>query len=207
MLPQTPSEPLPFFAAVQAWHVPLHTVLQQTPSVQKPLPQSLLTLHCLAIAQVVPHELAVPPPQSTSVSVPSFVPELQLCVPKQPSVTVPHVLPSALHVLGVQPQKKGVPGFPPPQVLGETQALSLAQPHCPLSLQAPLTPQGVFGGSLGFVGAPPLQISFVQRLPSTGLSVLSTSGCAAELPAPSQTTTLQSPTFWKGAARGVPAAT
>jgi hypothetical protein len=37
MLPQAPSLPLPFFAAVQAWHGPPQGLLQQTPSAQAPL--------------------------------------------------------------------------------------------------------------------------------------------------------------------------
>jgi len=36
MTPQAPSAPVPFLAVVQAWHVPLQEVLQQTPSVQNP---------------------------------------------------------------------------------------------------------------------------------------------------------------------------
>lgn len=44
MLPQVPSDPLPFFAAVQARHVPLHATLQQTPSIQFPWTHSLLSV-------------------------------------------------------------------------------------------------------------------------------------------------------------------
>jgi hypothetical protein len=40
MLPQTPSLPAPFFAAVQARQMPGHAVSQQTPSTQKPLAHS-----------------------------------------------------------------------------------------------------------------------------------------------------------------------
>ena len=79
-LPQTPSEPLPFFAAVHATHAPVHAVLQHTPSVQKPLVQSVLSLHCLPCAQVVPHVSLAPPPQSTSVSVPFCDPLLQFSI-------------------------------------------------------------------------------------------------------------------------------
>jgi hypothetical protein len=43
-LPQVPSEP-PVSAAVHAWHVPVHAVLQQTPLAQKPLPHWLLPVH------------------------------------------------------------------------------------------------------------------------------------------------------------------
>jgi len=35
--PQVPSAPLPFLAALHARHVPVHELLQQTPSTQKPL--------------------------------------------------------------------------------------------------------------------------------------------------------------------------
>ena len=80
MLPQTPSEPPPFFAAVQATHAPRQAVLQHTPSAQWPLPQSLSALHCLPCAQVFPHVPPAPPPQSMSVSVPFFVPLLQLSI-------------------------------------------------------------------------------------------------------------------------------
>lgn len=41
MLPQTPSEPLDFLAAEQAWHMPVHAALQHTPSTQNPLPHWL----------------------------------------------------------------------------------------------------------------------------------------------------------------------
>ncbi len=34
-LPQVPSAPPPFLAALQAWHLPVHAVLQHTPSTQK----------------------------------------------------------------------------------------------------------------------------------------------------------------------------
>ena len=40
MLPHVPLAP-PFLAALHAWQVALHAVLQQTPSAQKPLAQSL----------------------------------------------------------------------------------------------------------------------------------------------------------------------
>jgi hypothetical protein len=40
MKPQVPSTPEPFAAAEQAWQVAVQAVLQQTPSAQKPEPQS-----------------------------------------------------------------------------------------------------------------------------------------------------------------------
>jgi hypothetical protein len=36
-LPQVPFAPLPFFAAEQAWQVPLHGASQHNPSTQNPL--------------------------------------------------------------------------------------------------------------------------------------------------------------------------
>ena len=39
-LPQVPSAPEPFAAALHAWQMPLHAVAQQTPSAQKPERQS-----------------------------------------------------------------------------------------------------------------------------------------------------------------------
>jgi hypothetical protein len=92
MLPQIPSDPPPFFAAVHATQVPLHAALQQTPSAQWPLPQSVSFAHCLPC----PHRVAQPPPppQSTSVSVPSFAPVLQFSVDEQASGSVPQVAPS-----------------------------------------------------------------------------------------------------------------
>src|SRR5690242_17232899 len=104
MLPQTPSAPPPFFAAVHATHAPVQAVLQHTPSAQWPLAQSVSALYCLPCAQVVPQVPAAPPPQSTSVSVPFFVPLLQFSVEKQLSLTVPHVFPCAEQSCMVQPQ-------------------------------------------------------------------------------------------------------
>ena len=48
MLAQPPSTPNPFLAAVHAWHVPVQVASQQTPSVQKPLMQSV------ALPQIAP---------------------------------------------------------------------------------------------------------------------------------------------------------
>jgi len=47
-LPQMPSAPPPFSAAVHAWQTPLQAVLQHTPSTQKP------DWHCDAEAQALP---------------------------------------------------------------------------------------------------------------------------------------------------------
>jgi hypothetical protein len=121
--PHTPSFPWPLAAAEQASHVPLQATLQHTPSAQKPVWQSLPTLHFLPLPQATPQVLlgAATPPQSTSVSVPSSTPSLQASVLKHSSENgPPQVEPSLAHVVGVQPQTRGVP--PPPQVLGEVQS-------------------------------------------------------------------------------------
>ena len=49
MLPQTPLTP-PFFAAEQAWQRPVHAVLQQKPSTQKPLEHSFAAVHATPVA-------------------------------------------------------------------------------------------------------------------------------------------------------------
>ena len=46
----------------------------------------------------------------------------QSSVPLQPSEMLPHVLPWAAQLVGVQPQTLGVPGLPPPQLFGAAQA-------------------------------------------------------------------------------------
>jgi hypothetical protein len=119
MPPQTPSGPLPFFAAEQASQVPSHAVLQHTPSTQKPLAQSLPTEHCFPCSQRVAHCVSGPP-QSTSVSAESFCVLSQLSVPAQPSGIDPHERPSSSQLVAVQPQTSGVP--PPPQVSGAAQS-------------------------------------------------------------------------------------
>jgi hypothetical protein len=127
--PHTPSAPVPFFAAVQAWQVPVQSELQQTPSTQKPEVQSEPVLQVAPAAQRVA-QIAVSPPQSTEVSVTSFVPLLQSSVPPQPFEGVPQVAPIAPQLgTGVQPQMPGEP--PPPQVCGEVQSALVAQPQWP----------------------------------------------------------------------------
>src|SRR5689334_1882411 len=106
---------------------------------------------------------------------------------------VPQVLFWAPQVVLVQPQTKGVPGLPPPQVSGAMHAASFAHPHWPVALQALFTPQFVLAGSKGFEGVPPEQTSFVHRFPSTGTSVSST--LILVPPLPSQTTVWQSPAW------------
>ena len=67
------------------------------------------------------------------ISVPGQVP--QLSVPPQPLDGLPHVSPSELQVLGVQPHWLAVP--PPPQLCGEAQVPQLRVPPQPL----PIVPQ------------------------------------------------------------------
>jgi hypothetical protein len=55
--PHVPSDPMSFFDAAHAWHTPLHAELQQTPSAQKPEPQSVPTVHG---APVMPRGLHEP---------------------------------------------------------------------------------------------------------------------------------------------------
>jgi hypothetical protein len=101
MLPQVPSAPENFFAAVHAWHGRLHTLVQQTPSVQKPLAHSVPWLHGAPVPSsahdVLPLQLAAPA-HSLSGSVPTMM------LPQVPSVPWPffaaehawHVLVQAL---------------------------------------------------------------------------------------------------------------
>jgi hypothetical protein len=63
MLPQVPSEPEPFFAAVHAWQVPPHALLQQTKSTHCPLEHSPLIEHASPFAksaQIAPLQLVAP---------------------------------------------------------------------------------------------------------------------------------------------------
>lgn len=50
MLPHAPSAPLPFFAAVHAWHVPVQGPLQHTPSTQLPVTHSTPLEHACPLA-------------------------------------------------------------------------------------------------------------------------------------------------------------
>ena len=69
VVPQTPSKPEPFLAALQAWQVPVQADPQHTPSTQYPLPQSLAARQVRPCAQRV-EQLATGPPQSTPTSPP-----------------------------------------------------------------------------------------------------------------------------------------
>ena len=57
-----------------------------------------------------------------------------MLMPKHPSEMLPHVSPAAAHVVFVQPQYIGVPGFPPPHVLGAVQSPFVVQPHIPAAV-------------------------------------------------------------------------
>ena len=92
--------PPPFFAALHAMHEPLHSVSQQTPSTHEPLAQSVLPAQAVPAGQPVGqgpqqstptsplslimsvqlpvHAGHLAPPQSIAVSVPSFVPLMQV---------------------------------------------------------------------------------------------------------------------------------
>ena len=86
MLPHVPSAPLPFLAAVHAWHVPVHAVLQQTPSAQLPLWHSALSVHANPFENVRQEPLplqAVEPTHSLSGSAPLMM------LPQNPSAPLP----------------------------------------------------------------------------------------------------------------------
>jgi hypothetical protein len=88
--------------------------------------------------EVQPHTLAVPPPPQ--VLTPPQLPQSTVREAPQLSlaVTLPQFLPrreqKAALDSGLHPQKLGVPGFPPPQVLGDVQV-----PQLTLRLQASTT--------------------------------------------------------------------
>ena len=60
MTPHVPVTPEPFFAAVQATHVPLHAVLQHTPSTQFPVAHWFAAAHTSPCPRLAVH---VPPAQ------------------------------------------------------------------------------------------------------------------------------------------------
>lgn len=62
-------------ARLQRWQVPLHAVLQQRPSTQKPLAQSAAVEHVLPLTHLLQLALL---PQSTSASVPFLIPSEQV---------------------------------------------------------------------------------------------------------------------------------
>jgi hypothetical protein len=68
--PHIPSEPMPFFWIVQASHTPSQASLQQTLSAQYPVVQSPGARQAIPVV----HGIQFVPPQSTSVSFPSFAP-------------------------------------------------------------------------------------------------------------------------------------
>ncbi len=55
MSPQTPSLPAPLAALLHAWHAPLQAMLQQKPSVQKPLEHWSVAVHAWPFACWVVH--------------------------------------------------------------------------------------------------------------------------------------------------------
>jgi hypothetical protein len=187
---------------VQASHVPLQALSQQTPSTQLLEAQSDPVRHTAPPGQRLAH-VAGSPPQSTPVSLPFRIPSLQESVLPQPSDGAPQVAPTSAQVFGVQPQRSGVP--PPPQVCGAVQSAFDWQPQSPAAvhwyaLAGPHAVPGVFGV---YVGTPATHVSTVHSFPSFGRSV--SSATVRVPPAPSQTTFLQSPATWVAAA--VPEAT
>jgi hypothetical protein len=164
--------------------------LQHTPSAQKLLAQSEFAVHFWPCAHRVAQVLFVPP-QSTSVSVPSFVMSLQFSVPPHPSVVLPHVIPCFAQVVGVQPHTFGVP--PPPHVsyAGGWQFPSFVQGHWPWALHIWPLPHGVPMGLFVVVSVPFLHVYVAQGLVWGGTLV--SSGWVVVPPLPSQTIFLQVP--------------
>jgi hypothetical protein len=195
--PHTPSAPCPFLAALQAMQAPAQAVLQQTPSAQvSPPAQSDVAPHFFPWAQPAEHwDVAVePPPQSTSVSLPSFAPSLQLRLPPQPSGTAPHVAggASVAQLLAVHPHTSGVP--PPPHVCGSVQSALFWQPHAPCASQTSgdcAVPPHVCPAWMVFEGAPAEHDPVMQTVPVTGMSVSFSTDFVP--PAPSQVRVWQSP--------------
>jgi hypothetical protein len=112
---------LPVSAALQAWHIPLHILLQQYPLTQLPL------LHWLADAQAAPF--------------PSRGAATQLPVPLQTSL-LPHVVPFGYWQAPLEQVPPHAP-WPhvkpqPPQLFGSLEMLTQALPHsvCPGAPQA-----------------------------------------------------------------------
>jgi hypothetical protein len=197
---QTPSTPLacPVLALVQAWHEPVHGVLQHTPSAHvSPFWQSDVALHFWPWAQRFAH-VAVLPPQSTSVSLPSFLASLQLSIPPQVSEMLPHVVLCFAQVVGVQPQTIAVP--PPPQVCGSVQSALLMQPHWPCGLHTkPPVEVGVghvMPALMVVDGTPPVQWPVWQSLGNVGRSA--SSATIMVPPLPSHTIFWQSPAICAG---------
>src|SRR5262245_47076138 len=106
-LAQVPSLPETLFTWRQLWQEPLQAESQHTFSTQNPLLQSRFTPHFLPS----PHLLLQPPPppQSTSVSVPSLVMLLHPVVPPQLSGQFPQVALSCAQLLGQHAHCWGMP--------------------------------------------------------------------------------------------------
>ena len=196
-LPQVPVAS-PVLAEVQALQAPVQAPLQQTPSAQKPLAQSLPARHASPCAQFA----AQKPPQSTSVSLPFFTPLVQPQVPlmqvspaphvphcrlpPQPSLWAPQDLPLT-QVFGVQhwpalvqiwgdvhvPQLSTVPqplDCVPQFLPAAAQVVGVQQ--FPLAVHtSPFEPQDVPAGRFVLLGFVPMHSSVVQGLESTGTSL------------------------------------
>jgi hypothetical protein len=216
MLPHVPLA-TPVSANAQAWHVPLHAELQQIPPTQlpcahcpfeahacpsgrsthtfpwhTPLAQSLATRHARPVAHVLPSASHTAPPQSLSVSLPSFTPSLH-------ETQVPGLLPEqrlfAQSALAAQCRASAHGGHTPPP-----QSLSVSLPfftrsahvggwqsvpeHTPLT-QSPATAQCCCGEvSLHVAPHVPPQSTSV----SPASLVPSVQWVATHVPLPSQTT-------------------
>lgn len=119
--PQHQSVPSPLAAHVCVFRVEpqaTHGCPAHAPATHDADAQSAGAVHAFPL----PHFVAQPPPQSTSVSVPFLTPSSQLNVPPQPSGAVPHVRPSEAQVLGTQVQAKFT------QVAGARQSVLARHP-------------------------------------------------------------------------------
>jgi hypothetical protein len=173
---------------VHASQLPVHTLLQQTPSAQNPLVQSEPARHF----SPVPHFAQARPPQSTSVSLPPLKPFAQPQTPPEQTSPAPQV-----PQLSVAPQ----PSLREPQFFPDaTQVVGLQQ--VPLVVQLWPLPQGVPAGSFECEGDVPTHLSSVQGLLSSLMSV--GSGSLLVLPLPLHTKVRQSPAFCLAAGSGVP---
>src|SRR6202044_3308554 len=135
---------------------------------QAPLAQSVSAMHVLPDAQGG----HAPPPQSTSVSVPSFMPSAQVAAPQLPFARQVPVAQSdaTLHCTHI-------PAFAPD---GAPQTVP------PFAVQGP-----AIGAR---TGVPIAQLSAMQGLMSSGTSV--SSSIERVPPLPSHTTSMQSPGVW-----------
>jgi hypothetical protein len=146
----------------------VQATLQQTPSAQEPLVQSVPATHFFPWPQAVWHvdPGAASPPQSMSVSVPSLMPSLQASMPPQPSGITPHVVCCSAHVVCVQPQTPTIP--PPPHVSGGVHCALVVQPvHWPAT-HARFMPHGVPSEEVPCEGTPAVHTPGWQPPPCAG---------------------------------------